>query len=139
MQVTEHIIPFANLSMGDEIGAKLKERNCRWVPETSRDPNSHLALTLTLTPTLALTLALTDHPHPRWVLEKWRDRLAYPFTVYATIEDSGSVSLMDLREFLAMVRDANLIDEGAVSEYRVKQFFAVVNLADELFEAAGGC
>lgn len=100
--VQKNVVPYADLTLGDALSERLKERKVRWV------------------------------------LEKWRDRLAYPFTVYATIDDEGSVMLMSLREMLALYRDAGVLDEDACTQYAVTRFFAIVNMDDELFEAAGG-
>lgn len=97
-----HILPFANLALGDAFSAKLQDRKMRWV------------------------------------LEKWREKMAYPFTVYATIDDEGSASLLNLRELLLLMGDAGIMDnDGPCTEHKVKTFFALVNMADELFEAAG--
>ena len=100
--VTKHVLPFADLTMGDQLSEKLKERNVRWV------------------------------------LEKWREEMAYPYAVFSTIDDEGSLLLMNLKELLQLLRESGILDESLCSEHKVKTFFAMVNMDDELFEACGG-
>ena len=100
--VHQQVIPHCDLSLGDAMGATLKDRKVQWV------------------------------------LEKWRDRLAFPYTVYSIIDDEGSMLLMNLTEMLALFRDSGFIDDELCTRRDITNFFAIVNLDDELFEAAGG-
>ena len=69
---------------------------------------------------------LLQQRNVQWVLDKWRDKMAHPFSVYATADESDAVDergrikkgagarmqLMNLIEMLTLFREASIIDDG---------------------------
>lgn len=90
---------------------------------------------------------LVQERNVRWILDKWRDKMSYPFTIYSSADesdavdkrgrvkkDSKSLQLMNLNEMLQLLRDANVLDDERCTVRAVTTFFVIVNMDDEIYE-----
>lgn len=95
---------------------------------------------------------LLQQRNVQWVLDKWRDKMAHPFSVYATADESDAVDergrikkgagarmqLMNLIEMLTLFREASIIDDSHCTVRTVTSFFVLVNMDDEIYEIDAG-
>jgi len=82
-----------------------------------------------------------------FVLDKWRDKCTLPFGLYSTVDESDAtdtrgrlvnkakLTMMNLTEFLELMKDAGVLDDEHCTVRAVTSFFVIVNMDDEIYEA----